>query len=105
MTIRTRVAKRGSAQPAAGTSVPDRVEIVFRDSGVGIAPDKIHKIFDPFFTSKDVGQGTGLGLAVSYGIVERHGGSIEVDSTLGEGATFTITLPVAGGETQPNEAR
>ena len=67
---------------------------MFRDTGVGIPPENIRKIFDPFFTSKDVGQGTGLGLAVTHGIIEAHGGSITVDSTPGEGATFTITLPL-----------
>ncbi len=71
-----------------------KVQIVFRDSGVGIPPDNIVRVFDPFFSSKDVGQGTGLGLAVSYGIIERHGGTIEVQSQLGEGSVFTITLPL-----------
>ena len=52
------------------------------------------RIFDPFFTTKPVGKGTGLGLSVSYGIVEKHGGRIEVESVLGQGTTFTIRLPV-----------
>ena len=75
----------------------DKVQIVFRDTGTGIPPENLSKIFDPFFTSKDVGHGTGLGLAVSYGIIEQHGGTIDVESTLGAGTTFTILLPVAGG--------
>ncbi|MHC4399369.1 MAG: sensor histidine kinase [Planctomycetota bacterium] len=74
----------------------DEVRIILRDTGVGIPPESIDKIFDPFFTSKDVGQGTGLGLAVSFGIIERHGGSIGVKSTPAEGTTFTITLPTGG---------
>ena len=76
----------------------DEVHIRFADTGSGIAPEHLGKIFDPFFTTKDVGKGTGLGLAVSYGIVRRHGGGIDVASTLGTGSVFTVTLPVDGGE-------
>ena len=52
------------------------------------------KIFDPFFTTKDVGKGTGLGLAISFGIIEKHGGKIEVESEVGKGSEFIITLPI-----------
>jgi PAS domain S-box-containing protein len=65
------------------------------DTGIGIAPENVAKIYDPFFTTKGVGQGTGLGLAVSYGIVQEHAGHITVDSTPGQGTTFRITLPTA----------
>jgi len=67
------------------------------DDGSGIAPENLSRIFDPFFTTKPVGQGTGLGLSLSYGIVQKHGGRIEVSSTLGRGTCFRVTLPVDGG--------
>ena len=70
------------------------IEISVTDTGHGIPPEHLDKIFDPFFTTKDVGKGTGLGLSVSSGIVERHGGSIHVQSTVGKGSTFTIWLPL-----------
>ena len=68
------------------------------DSGVGIAQENLAKIFDPFFTTKEVGRGTGLGLAVCYGIVTEHGGRIAVDSTVGRGTTFTVSLPALSEE-------
>ena len=69
------------------------IKISFSDSGSGISEENISKIFDPFFTTKPAGKGTGLGLAVIYGIIERHFGTIDVESTPGEGTTFTINLP------------
>ena len=74
----------------------DRIAIRFTDTGSGIPPEIIHKIFDPFFTTKPTGMGTGLGLAVSYGIVKDHDGEIHVESTPGQGSTFTVELPVKG---------
>jgi signal transduction histidine kinase len=71
------------------------VEIEFADTGVGIPAEHINNIFDPFFTTKS--KGMGLGLSVSYGIVERHGGQIRVESKVGEGTTFVVRLPVEGG--------
>jgi two-component system NtrC family sensor kinase len=72
------------------------VEIVFSDTGKGIPEEHLHKIFDPFFTTKDATKGTGLGLAVSYGIIKKHGGEIDAESTVGTGTTFTVRLPVYG---------
>jgi signal transduction histidine kinase len=71
----------------------DDVIVEIRDSGCGIAVQNQNRIFDPFFTTKPVGEGTGLGLSISFGIVERHGGDISVDSRLGEGSVFTVRLP------------
>ena len=70
------------------------------DTGVGIAPENVAKIYDPFYTTKGVGQGTGLGLAVSYGIVQEHTGRIAVDSTPGRGTTFRITFPSSRARTR-----
>ncbi len=67
----------------------------FSDTGIGIPAENLNKIFDPFFTTKDTGKGTGLGLAVCYGIIERHNGLISVRSTEGAGTTFTIELPAS----------
>ena len=71
------------------------VVIQIVDRGAGIRKEHLRQIFDPFFTTKDVDKGTGLGLAISHGIVARHGGRIEVESKLGEGASFELFLPIA----------
>lgn len=70
------------------------VEIVVADTGSGIPPENLEKLFDPFFTTKEIGQGTGLGLSVSFGIIQRHGGTIRVQSEVGRGSTFFIWLPI-----------
>ncbi len=70
------------------------VTIAVADTGYGIEEKNLSRIFDPFFTTKPTGEGTGLGLSVSYGIIKNHGGHISVDSMPGKGATFTVVLPV-----------
>jgi signal transduction histidine kinase len=66
-----------------------------KDTGCGIPASVLPRIFDPFFTTKNEGEGTGLGLSVSMGIIERHGGKISVDSEVGRGTKFTLSLPLA----------
>jgi GAF domain-containing protein len=83
---------------AKGIDGADCVVVEFHDSGTGISVENLPRIFDPFFTTKEVAQGTGLGLSISHGIVERHGGRIEVKSEVGQGSTFTVMLPVAEGQ-------
>jgi len=84
----------GELTISTGTNSEGQVEIRFADTGCGISRENLDKIFDPFFTTMPVGKGTGLGLSVSYGIIQQHGGSIEVESELGVGTTFTVKLPV-----------
>ncbi len=76
------------------TENQDEVELKVADTGTGIPAEYLPRIFDPFFTTKPEGEGTGLGLSVSYGIITRHGGRIDVASEVGKGTTFTIHLPV-----------
>lgn len=80
--------------PEPGVEPVPMVEISIIDTGCGIPEKNLKRIFDPFFTSKEVGKGTGLGLSVSHGIVKAHGGTIEVESAIGKGSTFRIYLPL-----------
>ena len=72
----------------------DSVVVDISDTGAGIPEDQLSRIFNPFFTTKPVGEGTGLGLSISYGIIERHGGTIAVVSEMGTGTTFTVRIPI-----------
>ena len=70
------------------------IEVEFKDTGHGIAKENMERIFDPFFTTKDTGHGVGLGLAISFGIIKEHNGTISVESEVGKGTTFLVRLPV-----------
>ena len=90
--------------PDIGMEPVPMVEISIIDTGCGIPAEDLQRIFDPFFSSKEVGKGTGLGLSVSHGIVRAHGGCIEVESTVGQGTTFRICFPLnpPSGEPEGN---
>ena len=94
ITVRSRLLPQPRS-PEPGMDPVPTVEISIIDTGCGIPEKNLKRIFDPFFTSKEVGKGTGLGLSVSHGIVRAHAGSIEVESMVGKGSTFRIYLPVA----------
>ena len=74
----------------------DKVELTVSDSGRGISAKDMARIFDPFFTTTE--SGTGLGLAITHGIIEQHGGTINVETELGQGTTFTVGLPLNHGD-------
>jgi len=88
-----RITVSAAAEPEAGQAV-----VRFTDTGAGIPPEALGRIFDPFYTTKEVGRGTGLGLSIVFGIVKKHGGTVNVESTPGAGATFTLRLPLAPKE-------
>ncbi|WP_313319412.1 ATP-binding protein [Stenotrophomonas sp.] len=87
------IADRGNIIVSTGVD-GDEVWVEFQDNGAGISPELRQRIFDPFFTTKPVGSGTGLGLSISYGIINKHHGRIDLDSTVGEGSRFRIVLPI-----------
>lgn len=88
-------AVRGPGEVVISTRIDgDWVSVAISDTGTGIPEEQLSRIFDPFFTTKPVGEGTGLGLTVTYGIMERHGGTISVESEVGAGTTFTVKLPI-----------
>jgi PAS domain S-box-containing protein len=88
------ISQRGTITIRTGYK-DETVWIEITDTGCGIPPENINRIFDPFFTTKPVGKGTGLGLSLAYGIIEKHGGKIEVSSTPGFGSSFRIWLPIS----------
>lgn len=79
---------------------PGNVVVELGDTGMGIPADDLPKIFEPFFSTKQPGRGTGLGLSICYGIVQQHGGRIYVDSAVGRGSTFRVTLPIASARSE-----
>lgn len=83
----------------------DMLEACFSDTGCGMSGQTIERIFTPFYTTKPVGKGTGMGLSISHGIIGEHGGSISVESELGKGATFFITLPICMAEKNDSASR
>jgi PAS domain S-box-containing protein len=93
-TLRIETSVTAVPQDSGGARV-DMIELSIADSGHGIAPEDLDKIFNPFFTTKEVGKGTGLGLTVVHGIVQEHGGQIRVESEIQKGTTFRILLPIA----------
>jgi signal transduction histidine kinase len=101
------VAGRDDATIRIVTEQDDADDVVIRvsDNGSGIPASVLPRIFDPFFTTKDVGEGSGLGLSIVHGLVERHGGTIEVDSVPDEGTTFTVTLPRGGAADGSSSAK
>ncbi|MCU0411827.1 MAG: ATP-binding protein [Bacteroidetes bacterium] len=92
------VGQRGTIAVTTGVHGADAVFLAVRDNGVGIQPEDLDRIFEPFYTTKDIGQGTGLGLSVSQSIIEQHGGTLLVQSAMGQGSTFTVILPRGSAE-------
>jgi two-component system NtrC family sensor kinase len=78
----------------------DRAMVEVADTGGGIPAEHLPRIYDPFFSTKAIGQGTGLGLSITYGIVREHDGAITCDSEVGVGTRFTLTLPLASAASQ-----
>jgi two-component system NtrC family sensor kinase len=103
ITVRTRFLPADKDKQSASKPV-GRVEISIIDTGCGIEKEDLQKVFDPFFTTKGVGKGTGLGLSVSHGTIEAHGGTIEVDSIVGQGTEFRIYLPIGATAAQESDA-
>jgi signal transduction histidine kinase len=92
------IEKKGGRIFVSTAQAKDVVVFSVTDSGCGIAPEDVQAVFAPFFTTKQEGMGTGLGLSICYGIVTNHKGTIEVKSSPGEGATFTVRLPLLEGK-------
>jgi PAS domain S-box-containing protein len=97
------IEERGTVTVRTGMEDADHVKIEIEDNGKGIEPENLRRIFDPFFSTKAVGKGTGLGLSLSYGIVAKHGGRIDVQSQAGTGTTFRVILPVRQDERAESE--
>ena len=104
--VQATIAKKGDGERIVSIATHiagDHVIISIKDNGIGMSPEVKTRIYDPFFTTKPVGEGTGLGMAIVYGIIEDHHGSIDIDSTPGIGTEFRIALPIR--HMQLNERR
>ena len=77
--------------------INNKIRVSFADDGPGISQENLGKIFNPFFTTREVGNGTGLGLSICHGIITQHNGRIYAESELGKGATFVVELPIVAG--------
>jgi signal transduction histidine kinase len=101
MNAKHAIGDRGTLSLSTGFNASDhQIFVEIADTGYGIEKKNLARVFDPFFTTKPTGEGTGLGLSVSYGIIKNHGGEILVKSKVGEGSAFTIFLPLAQQETR-----
>ena len=100
------VGQKGTLHITTSMNLPEsQVAIKIADTGHGIEKKNLAQIFDPFFTTKPTGEGTGLGLSVSYGIVRNHGGDILVDSEVGRGSTFTVVLPLVSPDSRTKDEK
>ena len=90
LTVTTREVKR---KPISPMDPPSGIEIRFCDTGAGVPVENLERIFDPFFTTMPVGKGVGLGLSISYSIIQQHRGTIRVKNQVGQGTSFTVWLP------------
>ena len=96
---------RGGWLSVATRIEQDRIVAEVADTGLGIPPEYLARIYDPFFTTKVIGRGTGLGLSIIYGIMQEHGGTVGCDSAVGQGTRFTLTFPIAAALRQPSRAQ
>lgn len=99
------IEKKGVIEVETGLIDEGNIFIKVTDNGSGIDPENLSKLFNPFFTTKEVGKGTGLGLSISYGIIQKHNGELLVDSELGKGTSFTINLPVVHVEDEESASQ
>lgn len=104
LTLKTSVTELDSSHAHPGVEPGRYVVVSVSDTGVGIAPELLDKVYDPFFTTKPIGQGTGLGLSMVYGFAQQTGGQVRIDSTPGEGTSVAIFLPAASADIAEEQA-